>query len=271
MGPSAHSVVFVAIAVASAHASATAGGSDECTTGEAERAASSLALLRALEAAGATHAPIAIKPTAYGGLGVFADEAVAAGTVMVQLPSQLMLAPIIGRQAALPLALAHQVRNASSEVMAAYLATLPPTCPNNIVPRSAADQALVAASLHGWKVDLLKREMQVLRDTLPAADAEAWSEEEMEWAACMKLSRAFAGVGSGPVMMPFIDLINHENDAPSCVERGRWVDEAAGIWVAEIVAARDLASGKRPSTPHDSTLEVAFAHLLASSRTPAHR
>ena len=126
--------------------------------------------------------------------------------------------------------------------MRLYLETLPSTCPENLAVRGAADGELVAASLHAWKVDLLRREQQTLRRA-PSNGGAAWSDDEVRLASCLKTSRAFAGVGNGPVMMPFIDLMNHAHVHPSCTERGRWVNEAAGEWVAELVAQRDLAEG----------------------------
>ena len=87
----------------------------------------------------------------------------------------------------------------------------------------------------------------------------------MRWATCIKWSRAFAGVGDGPVMMPFIDLLNHDSNTPSCAERGVWVDEANGEWAAEVVALRDLPAGT----------EVTYAYsyspskVHAETRTPA--
>jgi hypothetical protein len=213
-----------------------------------DRSAAALALLATLAATGTVHAPLAVKPTAYGGIGVFAAAPIPAGATVLSLPSASMLVTGASQQAMLPLMLARERRNASSETMQRYVATLPSTCPDNLVGRPAADHALVSASLHGWKVDSLQREQRALRDDAAASD---WGVEEEAWALCMKLSRAFASVaptraftsaGGGPVMMPFVDLFDHSTE-PSCNERGRWVDEAAGRWVAEVTALRELAAG----------------------------
>jgi hypothetical protein len=215
---------------------------EDCSVEDAARADVSLELLAALADAGASHVPLAIKPTSYGGLGVFTAAAVPKGAVVMALSSSLMLTSE-GRPASLPLALAKERRNSSSAIMQLYLSSLPSTCPNNLALRGPADLALAAASLHGWKVDLLEDERRELLAHPPSRGA-AWSAEDIEWATCMKMSRAFAGNGQGPVMMPFIDLINHEGDTPTCSEHGRLVNADTGEWVAEVRALRDLRQGE---------------------------
>ena len=212
-----------------------------CAVEDASRLASALSLMKTLNEAGMMSMPLTVKATKYGGLGVFTKEAVSAGTTLIQLPNTLMLESG-GSQASLPLALAKQRRNATNAVMQAFIKSLPATCPDNLALAPPADHALVAASLHAWKVDLLAKERAVL---LRHAFEPVWSEDELQWALCIKLSRAFAGVGSGPVMMPFIDMVNHAAAGPpTCSEGGRWVDEAAGKWVAEVTALRDLEAGE---------------------------
>ena len=173
-----------------------------------------------------------VRLTPYGGLGVFAAESIAAGSVILQLPSSMMLGSG-GRPASLPLALLRERRNSSSAWMSAYIATLPAECPDNLATsRNAdADLALVGASLHAWKADVLRRELQVL-DAEPAR----FSEEEVEWGTCMKLSRAFSGMGTGPVMIPFVDLLNHDAARPTCTEQGRW--QASGARSLEAAATQ---------------------------------
>lgn len=227
----------------------------ECSAEDAARTTASHSLLEALALAGASHVPLKVATTAYGGLGVFVTGHWPKGTVIMRLPSSLMLTSKAG-QASLPLALARQRRRATSDAMKHYVASLPDSCPNNLAIRANGDLELVESSLHAWKVALLRNELQALRDhppqplPLPAHEEDedarassAWTAEEMQWATCMKLSRAFAGMGHGPVMMPFVDLCNHEARAPSCDERGVWVDEAAGTWEAQITALRDLHPG----------------------------
>lgn len=206
--------------------------------------------------------PLDIKLTSYGGLGVYVGRDVSAGETIFALPSHSMLHVPKGAQAMLPLILARERRNASSELMRRYLATLPSECPDNLATRGEDDLALAAESLHGWKVDLLRRERQAMTMAGWPMGASSWSDEEIRWATCMKLSRAFAGVGSGPVMMPFVDLLNHDHTKGDCRERGRWVDEATGQWVAEVVAERDLPQGTEVVYPYSES--PSKARLLTS-------
>ena len=130
-----------------------------------DRLTASTELLQSLEDANVFHAKVAIGETAYGGIGVFAAEDIAAGSVIMRLPSSLMVNSG-GIPASLPLALLREQRNASSEIMRYYLDSLPADCPDNLAAslNVNADHALVSASLHAWKADLLERELQVLRD-----------------------------------------------------------------------------------------------------------
>ena len=202
---------------------------------------------------------LAIRSMPYGGLGVIAAESIAVGSVIMQMPSSLMLGSG-GRPASLPLALLRERRNSSnSPWMSAYLASLPTECPDNLATsRNAdADHALVAASLHAWKIDVLQRELAVLD-----ADDAGFRPDERLWATCMKLSRAFSGVGTGPVMIPFVDLLNHDAMQPTCNEKGRWHDEATGVWLAEVTAARDLAIGDELTFPYSES--PSHARMLTS-------
>ena len=220
------------------------------------RVTAALALLDALSTSGMHHVGLTVKSVPYGGVGVFVTEPVAAGATVVSLQSSMMLSsgsPSEHAQAALPLALAREHRNSSSSLIAKYMATLPADCPPNLATRDDADQALARLSLQAWKVDLLDKEAQVMRQ---ADDIDPpWSEQEIEWATCTKLSRAFAGVGHGPVMMPLIDLVNHPQpgQTASCVERGTWVDEAQSKWAATLVAQHDLQEGDELTYEYQAT------------------
>ena len=141
--------------------------------------------------------------------------------------------------------------------MRLFIRTPPKGCPDNLAIRGEDDLALVSQSLHAWKADLLRRERQVMH-----ASGGDWSEEEVRWATCMKLSRAFAGTGSGPVMMPLMDLFNHNHTRGDCRESGRWVDESAGRWDASIVAERDLPEGTELVYPYSES--PSKARLLTS-------
>jgi hypothetical protein len=203
-------------------------------------------------------------------MGVFVTEPVAAGTPVLRLPNSLMLTTGKNhmKQALLALTLARERRNASSAVMAAFVESLPIECPANLATRPQADLDLVEQTLHSWKVSTLKAQRQVFAENPPlgGSDGEGehgtptppapWTEEEVRWATCMSLSRAFAGVKSGPVMMPFVDLINHDSRSASCTEKGVWLHEEGGKWQAELVAARDLAAGD----------EVTFSYSESASK-----
>ena len=223
-----------------------------------DRLTASTELLQALEDANVFTAKVAIGETAYGGIGVFAAEDIAAGSVIMRLPSSLMVNSG-GIPASLPLALLREQRNASSEIMRYYLDSLPADCPDNLAAslNVNADHALVSASLRAWKADLLERELQVLRD-----DDADWTDDELLWSTCMKLSRAFSGVGTGPVMIPFVDLLNHDAASPTCAEQGRWVDEASGEWAAEVTAYRDISAGEELTYPYSES--PSKARLLTS-------
>lgn len=228
------------------------------------RVAAAHTLLRVLSASGMDHAGITVKRVPYGGLGVFVTEPVAAGATVVSLRSSWMLtvgSPSEPAQAAaLPLALARQRRNSTSEILAQYMATLPTECPANLAARGEADLALARLSLQAWKVDLIDREALVM---LEASDDPPMSAEEIRWATCTKLSRAFPGVGYGPVMMPLIDLFNHAHGQhANCAERAGWVDEAQGVWAASLIAQRDLRAGEELTFEYVS--EPSRARMLSS-------
>lgn len=229
------------------------------------RVAASHRLLAALKAAGAEHVALDVHITADGGVGVFLAEPVTSGAALITLPSSLMLSvgtPSAPAQASLPLALAKERRNISRSIMSHYLATLPLACPANLAVRSDADLALAALSLHAWKVDLLARERQRMSESA-GHEVLPFSSDEVAWATCMKLSRAYAGVGHGPVMMPFVDLVNHGfGRSSTCVERGSWVDEASGAWQASLVARRDLSAGEELTYEYHQT--PSRARMLSS-------
>lgn len=195
------------------------------------RVKSAASLLAALETAGAVvSVPLEARAVAYGGHGIFTGAPVRAGARIMSLPKALWLtAP---DEAGLPLALARERRSPSSPVFDHYLASLPTDCPANLATRPAADLALANASLHGWKVELMEREARQLASEIPLATA-----EEVRWLLCMKQSRAFGGDSEGPRMLPYFDLLNH-NDADPTV---REVTDAHG---SALVALRDLQAGE---------------------------
>ena len=240
----------------------TRGAGVALSAAESRRAADSLALLAVLVKHGATHVPLAVGPTAYGGLGIKVSAPVTKGAVIFSLPSSLMVKG--SGQATLPLALARERLNPTSEHMAAYRRTLPAECPPCLAARSSADLALASSTLHKWKATLLDSELKALRDSLPEL-----SDADRRWATCMKMSRAFAGIGDGPVLMPFLDLLNHDGETPSSVERGRWVDRDQGVWVGEVVAKRDLLPGDEVTyeyveSPSRARLLTSFGHEMGA-------
>lgn len=249
------SAVLVALLLPTAPTRASS-GSDCAADDTDDRIVAATELLEHLSAAGLEHVPLRFGRTHYGGLGVFLAEKVGRGTTIFRLPSEFMLHAAAG-QASLPLALARERRHASSETMRLFIRTLPKGCPDNLAIRGEDDLALVSQSLHAWKADLLRRERQAMH-----ASGGDWSEEEVRWATCMKLSRAFAGTGSGPVMMPLMDLFNHNHTRGDCRESGRWVDESAGRWTASIVAERDLPEGTELVYPYSES--PSKARLLTS-------
>jgi hypothetical protein len=161
------------------------------------RACHARELLRALEAAGATVAArLEFAETAASGLGVYAGESLPVNATLITLPRHLWLAsagcPTDGSEclglssgSRLALAIGRERRSPTSPHLAAYIATLPTSCPPNLAARPEAEAA-AAAPLHAWKAEVLRRDLHVLRTELPEAD-----EAERRLIACLKLSRAF--------------------------------------------------------------------------------
>ena len=147
--------------------------------------------------------------------------------------------------------------------MLQYLGTLPSECPMNLAARSENDLALAQLSLQAWKVDLLEAEKQMMHVAAAVEGLAPWSAEEVRWATCMKLSRAYAGVGSGPVMIPFVDMVNHAHgQKATCIERGEWHDKEAGVWAAKLVTRRDLEPGDEITYEYQET--PSRARMLSS-------
>jgi len=179
-------VFFVALSLISSEESETC----------ADRAAKAQTLLDALTENGATlSVPLEVRADGDSGVGVFAATDVPADTLILEVPHELWVKSVGGADDALPLALAeHMISGplpialnekrgprARSAVAAAYLETLPAECPPNLATRSEADLAVAAASMHGWKVELQRREAALLRREIPELD-----EDRIRHLLCMK-------------------------------------------------------------------------------------
>lgn len=181
-----------------------------------ERSAQARALLQALVEDGALlHTPVRLAEHATTGLGIYAAQKLVRGQPIFTLPARHLIRPVadgIGIAALL----VQERRQASSKSMEMFIASLPRQCPTNIAARSrtASDRSLVALSLHGWKIELLRAELSFIGSAL-ASDGAATA-AEAEWATCMLMSRAFGvdddpqrnkAAGHGVVMVPFVDLL----------------------------------------------------------------
>lgn len=113
------------------------------------------------------------------------------------------------------------------------------------------DLALVKASLHSWKADMLEAGRAQLAEALPESD-----ETDRDWALCMVLSRSFTSGKGSSVMLPYIDLLNHEASAAGRGRKGASVYQASHPDRMVVVAARDIAAGE----------ELTWEYLAAPSR-----
>ena len=222
------------------------------STAESRRAADALALLALLARHGATHLPLDVGPSVYGGLGVKVAAPVAAGATILTMPSSITFKG--SGHATLPLAILRERLKPTSEWTKVWLRTLPAECPPCLAARSAEDVALVNSTLHRKKATMLESELAVLRDALPELN-----DAEHRWATCMTMSRSFTGIDGnmdGHMMMPFLDLLNGRWVEPTAAWFARWVDRARGEWVVEVVAKRDLQPGE----------EVTYEYVESPSR-----
>lgn len=243
-----------------------------------ERACHARELLRALVAAGATvGVQLDFRDDPQRGLGVFIREEVLANTSLLNLPRSLWLVsdgcPDADAQTGdcvgyttgsrLPLALGRERRRPSAPHLAAYVDSMPAECPPNLAARPEADRALANASpRHTWKVQVLRKDLQVLERELPEAD-----DAERRLLTCLKMSRAFNDHSDPPpavdspfgycraAMIPLFDLMNHGSE--------RTVRDA---WSARdgltLLAARDLSAGEELVHPYGEPASA--ARLLLS-------
>ena len=213
----------------------------------------SMQLLKTLERGGAkVFVKLAVRLSeASGTHGVFTEEAVAAGGVILTIPRSLLLYGNIS-------ALGREMRKPSTPHLAAYVETLPSACPLNLAARPEADLAAAAASpLYATFVELLAADHADLEASLdPAAN-----ETERTLLACLKQSRGMNDLAPvdadddefyPPVMVPFADLLNHAPGRLRTV-RDEW-DPSIGF---RLRAARDLAAGE----------ELVFPYRELASRT----
>lgn len=185
------------------------------------RAAQARALLQALVEDGAVlHTPVQLAEHATTGLGIYAARKLLRGQPIFTLPSRHMIRPPTGGPEGIGVAavLLQELRQPSSKAMQLFTASLPRGCPPNIATRSrtASDLALVSLSLHAWKTELLRAELEFLGSAF--ASGSAATESEAEWSTCMLLSRAFGSqddpqvnkvAGHGVVMVPFVDMLKY--------------------------------------------------------------
>lgn len=183
------------------------------------RAAQARALLQELVKDGSVlHTPVRVIEHVSSGLGIYAARKLVRGQPIFTLPTRHMIQPVddgIGVASVL----LKELRQPSSKIMQLYTTSLPQACPSNIAARSrtSSDLALVAMSLHAWKVELVRAEQGFLRREF-GSDAEAASASEAEWATCMFLSRALGQddpqvntvAGLAASMVPFVDLLKCE-------------------------------------------------------------
>lgn len=243
-------------------------------------------LLQALVAAGATiNVQLDFLEDEHG-VSVHIGEAVRANTTLMTLPRRLWLVsaacpsdtsedcPGHATGSRLLLTLGRQRRQPSSQLMAAYVRSLPATCPKNLAVMSAADRRLAAStSRHAWTVDVLRQDLQLLESEMPEAD-----HAERELLTCLKMSRAFNDLSDPAptaeadptfgycraVIVPLFDLMNHGAD--------RTVRD---VWSAHdgvsLVAARDLSAAEELKHPYGEPSTAARLFLSFGIRsTDAH-
>lgn len=204
------SIVLYA-AVTTAARNFDASSADSCPHGNpsenAGRVAAVSDLLTTLVKEGATaHVPLEARATQAAGLTVHITASAKAGQSILTVPAGMHLQPDIPDEAGLALALLKQRKAPTSTVLGKYIATLPERCPGGVVAWGRKDLELVGASLHRWKSEMLLTGRAFLATELPET-----SEAERDWALCMVFSRSLkAHHGQGSVMIPFIDLLNHE-------------------------------------------------------------
>ena len=193
--------------------------------------------------------------------------------MLFTLPSELM---IFGADSYQSVALARGLRKlldapgvGLGEGLRGGAARLPAARPQ----RQRGDSALIEAT-HGtaWaraSADV-ERNVALLQRLMPEN-----SEELIRWAICMVHTRADSErrLSDGPMLMPFVDLVNHAGHASS-IDRSVWSDAAGGEftsaagaaprpatgtarkWKMELVAVRDLKAGD----------EVTWSYLQGASR-----
>jgi len=173
---------------------------------------------------------ITIKATEKG-VGVYADEDMVPGQVILDVPRSIMLTAhgdfhkkgdTAGMSPGLASAL-HRERKLtldgkqSDPIMKAYIASLPMECPPNIGIRMKDDLKLINQTMHKWKVDLMTAELKDLKKNFPGITV-----FEERWATCMVLSRTLMAKDlkeeKQPAMIPFIDMLNHGDEATSVTQ-----------------------------------------------------
>ena len=114
------------------------------STAESRRAADALALLALLARHGATHLPLEVGPSVYGGLGVKVAAPVAAGATILTMPSSITFKG--SGHATLPLAILRERLRPTSEWTKVWLRTLPAECAS--VPGGAVGGGCGSGELH---------------------------------------------------------------------------------------------------------------------------
>lgn len=171
------------------------------------RACRARMLMQSLRAAGATiGVALDVLDDTHGGVGVHVVHAVRENTTLVRIPRKLWLTsancptavdsdcPGFAQGGRLLLALGRERRRPSTAVMAAYLHSLPTSCPANLAARRGTSWRTVAANgRHAWRVTALQEEEELLKSELPVAD-----EAERRLLTCLGISRAFNDLSEPP-------------------------------------------------------------------------
>lgn len=244
------------------------------------RASYARQLLQALLAAGATvNVPLEFFEDQHG-VSVHIGEAVSENTTLLTLPRNLWLKSFRcpstrecnghASGSRLLLTLGKEYLQPSSQHMAAYINTLPRTCPGNLAARPEADRNLAAATTrHAWKAEVLQQDLRVLKREMAEPDGGM-----SRLLSCLKMSRAFNDLSEPApvadadptfgycraVMVPLFDLMNHGLD--------RTIRD---IWSAQdgltLLAARDLAAGEELRHPYGEPSTKARLLLSFGIRT----